>query len=87
MKIRTVFVMASHIAKLEGRFTQLASMQLVMKKPFKVALSLVTLSKNEYYSAVVTSLKRLGDERITWNYTVMRLLPENAQLDRPTALE
>lgn len=40
-------VMVSHIANLEGLFTQLVSTRLVMNEPHKVALLLVTLSKHK----------------------------------------
>lgn len=52
-----------------------------------MTLLLVTLSGQKDHTDVVTSLKTLGDQRIKWNYTIMRLLDEYAQLNRPTASE
>lgn len=79
--------MASDVAKRKGLFTQLASMRFVMEEPIKMALSLVTLSEPKHYTAVVTVFKTLREQRITWNYTVIPLLDEYAQLNRSTASE
>lgn len=55
-------VMASHTAKIEALFTQLAFMKVIVDKPLKVAFLLLTLSEHRNYAAVVTSLKTLGDQ-------------------------
>lgn len=50
-----------------------------------MAILLVTLSVHKDYDAVFTLLKLLGDERITWIYTEMRLFDAYAQLNWLTA--
>lgn len=54
MRFRKVCIMASHITKLAGLLTQLASTKLVMQEPLKVAHLLVTLSEPKAYTAMVT---------------------------------
>lgn len=85
LMFRTRTVITSHISKLERLLTYLASIKLVMEEPTKVALLLVVLFEDKDYTAVVSSLKTLGDQSIIWNYTLMRLLDDYAQLSLPTA--